>query len=68
MFEETIFEQIVIINTNIKLATVRLINTLNYKDTDKIEKNDLIGLWFLLSVLKSNNETKSNCGLRFQKM
>lgn len=60
LFDKNIIDQIVI-NTNIKLQTVRLTlsdNTKksNYRDTDKEEIDALIGLLLVSSVLSSNDE------------
>lgn len=57
-FNEDIISKIVI-NTNIKLNSVRQSvggNKSNYRDTDTVEINALIGLLLVSSVLKSNHE------------
>lgn len=61
IFDPTIIDSIVS-NTNVKLASVRLnirdpSNRSNYRETDALEINALIGLLLLTSVLKSNHET-----------
>lgn len=53
---------IIVQNTNVKLASVRenitdKSNKSNYRETDDVEINALIGLLLLTSVLKSNRET-----------
>lgn len=61
IFDNSIVE-IIVKNTNVKLASIKenltdQCNKSNYRETDSIEINALIGLLLLTSVLKSNHET-----------